>query len=79
MATSKVSYYKGFRCAHCGGTRSDRSTFWCRNCVAKYSNSDHTHVNNCFNKTSEWKLDIDGCMVRQHGDIDITKLEVRIS
>lgn len=76
---SRRTFFKGNRCAHCHGSRSDQSVFWCINCVAKYSNSNHTHVNNCFNKTSEWKLDIDGCMVRQHGDIDITKLEVCIS
>ncbi len=73
---SRTSYFKGNRCAHCGGIRSDSSTLWCANCVGKYGNSDHTHVNQFFNKSSEWKTDNLGCMVRYHGDIDETQREL---
>ncbi len=76
---SRRTFFKGNRCAHCDGIRSDQSALWCRDCVAKYSNSDHTHVNQFFNKTSEWQIDKDGCSVRWHGDINITELEVCIS
>jgi len=68
---SRTTYFKGFRCAHCGSIRSDQSALWCRGCVAKYGHSDHTHVNNCFNKTSEWQIDEDDCSVRWHGDINV--------
>ena len=76
---TKTTYLKGFRCAHCGGIRSDRAALWCINCVAKYGHSDHTHVNSFFNKTSEWQIDNLGCRVRWHGDINITESEISIS
>lgn len=74
----KDNYTQNYRCANCGGIRSDQSALWCIRCVAKHGNSDHAHVSQCFSKSSKWKLDTDGCMVREHGDIDITKPEVCI-
>ena len=73
------AYSKNLRCSCCGGVRSDTSRVWCINCIYKYANTDHTHLNQCYSKTSEWQIDIDGCMVRWHGDINIAESEVCVS